>query len=221
MSPRSLFAFCMAVLAGAAFAATPDELVPVQSRYLDKVYLRPNADLASYRRVLIDSVQVEIRNDWLTHMNAYNRDVSRWVGPEVGLRIARETASSLQGIAGILRARTVNALPIGNRRYSRLQICATSPPCRPLQFASPLNHGIIPPWRVKTFTRDAGQATLLLEARDAMSGTLLGRVEHRGIAREMGGQLTFTNDVTNRFWFDALFRRWAESCVAEFEAGKY
>jgi uncharacterized protein DUF3313 len=214
MNPRFLLAFCMTVVAGAAFAATPDELVPVQSRYLDKVYLRPNADLAAYRRVLIDPVQVEIRNDWLTHMNAYNRDVSRWVGPEVGLRIARETASSLQGIlAEAFKARGYEIATAPEPGVLRV-----SPTVVDLYVNAPDRFS---PWRVKTFTRDAGQATLLLEARDAMSGTLLGRVEHRGIAREMGGQLTFTNDVTNRFWFDALFRRWAESCVAEFGAGKY
>jgi hypothetical protein len=204
----------MAVVAGAAFAATPDELVPVQSRYLDKVYLRPSADLAAYRRVLIDPVQVEIRNDWLTHMNAYNRDVSRWVGPEVGLRIARDTASSLQGIlAEAFKARGYEIVAAPEPGVLRV-----SPGVIDLYVNAPDRFS---PWRVKTFTRDSGQATLLLEARDAMSGTLLGRVEHRGIAREMGGQLTFTNDVTNRFWFDALFRRWAESCVAEFGAGKY
>jgi hypothetical protein len=214
MNPKVLVAFCMAVAAGAAFAATPDGLVPVQSRYLDRVYLRPNADLASYRRVLLDPVRVEIRNDWLAHLNAYDRSVSRWVGPEEGLRIARETASSLQGIlAEAFRARGYEIAAAPEPGVLRV-----SPGVIDLYVNAPDRFS---PWRTKTFTRDAGQASLLLEVRDAMSGTLLGRVEHRGIAREMGGQLTFTNDVTNRFWFDALFKRWAESCVAEFEAGKY
>jgi hypothetical protein len=208
MNPPVLFAFCMVLAAGAAFAATPDGLVPVQSRYLDKVHLRPDAALAGYRRVLIDPVQVEIRNDWLTHMNAYDRSVSRWVGPDEGLRIARDTASSLQGIlAEAFRARGYEI--VGTVEPGVLRV---SPGVIDLYVNAPDRFS---PWRTKTFTRDAGQATLLLEVRDAISETLLGRVEHRGIAREMGGQLTLASEVTNRFWFDALFRRWADSSVAE------
>ena len=72
---------------------------------------------------------------------------------------------------------------------------------------------------MKTFTRDAGQATLLLEARDAVTGTLLARVVHHGIAREIS-RINPASDVSNRFWFDTLFRRWAADCIAEFEAGR-
>jgi len=214
MKSRVLLGLCIAIAAGAAFALSPDGLVPVQSRYLDHVYLRPDADLAAYRKVLIDSVHVEIRNDWLTRMNAYSWSASRSVGPEEGLRIARDTAFSLQGIlAEAFRARGYEIVAAPEPGVLRV-----SPSVIDLYVNAPVR---VSPWRTKTFTRDAGEATLLLEARDAMSGGLLGQVVHHGIAREMGGQLMLTDDVTNRFWFDALFRRWAESCVAELEAGKY
>jgi hypothetical protein len=72
---------------------------------------------------------------------------------------------------------------------------------------------------VKTFTRDAGQATLVLEARDAVTGALLARVMHHGIAREIS-RINTAGDVSNRFWFDTLFKRWAADCIAEFEAGR-
>ncbi|HYS76842.1 MAG TPA: hypothetical protein VEM38_12185, partial [Burkholderiales bacterium] len=75
------------------------------------------------------------------------------------------------------------------------------------------------PWTVKTFTRDAGQATLVLEARDAVTGTLLARVVHHGIAREIS-RINMAGDVSNRFWFETLFRRWTADCIAEFEAGR-
>ena len=74
------------------------------------------------------------------------------------------------------------------------------------------------PWRTRNFTRDAGQAILYLEARDAVSGAVLGRVVHRGIAREVN-RINVTDHVSNHFWFDTMFRRWAENCVAEFQAG--
>jgi len=68
--------------------------------------------------------------------------------------------------------------------------------------------------------RDAGEATLSLDVRDSVSGTLLARIIDRSTAQEMrapataGGQLTANpaDSVTNRFWFDALYRQWADYC---------
>ena len=105
MSLQALFILCVAMIGGAAFAAEPqaasqamDEgLVAVRSRNLDELYLRPNADLAGYRRVLIDPVRAEMRSDWLKNLN-YTRNVSRWVRPDDAQRIATEAASSLESI---------------------------------------------------------------------------------------------------------------------------
>ena len=65
------------------------------------------------------------------------------------------------------------------------------------------------------FTRDtAGLATLSLEARDAVTGALLGVVVDRGTATHVQ---TFSRatKTSNQFWFDAMFRQWASFCVAE------
>src|SRR5712675_2848406 len=102
---RAFFVLCVAVLGAAACAAqpqTPSEaaregLVAVQSRYLDELYLRPNADLSAYRKVLIDPVRAEVRSDWQKNLN-YTRNVSRWVGPEDAKRMAAEAAASLESI---------------------------------------------------------------------------------------------------------------------------
>ena len=66
---------------------------------------------------------------------------------------------------------------------------------------------------------------LVLEARDSVSGTLLGRVVDHRTAREgtKGTQLSDvrrTTTVSNNFWFDTAFRRWAATCVKEFETAK-
>ena len=216
---RAFFVLCVAVLGAAACAAqpqTPSEaaregLVAVQSRNLDELYLRPNADLAAYRKVLIDPVRAEIRGDWQKNLN-YTRNVSRWVGPDDAQRIAADVASTLEStIAETYKARgyEITAAPEPGvlRLSARIADLYVNAPDR------------FSPWNVKTFTRDAGQATLLLEARDAVSGTLLARVVHHGIAREIG-RLNMAGDVSNRFWFDTLFKRWASDCIAEFEAGR-
>jgi uncharacterized protein DUF3313 len=216
---RAFFIPCFAVLGAAACAAQPqapseatrEGLVAVQSRNLDELYLRPNADLAAYRKVLIDPVRAEIRGDWQKNLN-YTRNVSRWVGPEDAQRIAADVASTLEStIAETYKARgyEIAAAPEPGvlRLSARIADLYVNAPDR------------FSPWNVKTFTRDAGQATLLLEARDAVSGTLLARVVHHGIAREIS-RINMAGDVSNRFWFEALFRRWTADCIAEFEAGR-
>ena len=75
-----------------------------------------------------------------------------------------------------------------------------------------------PPGINKTFTRDAGQATLVLEARDSVTGTLLGRAVDRRKAEETRNTPTRATGVSNSFWFDTMFRRWAANCVKEFES---
>ncbi len=216
---RAFFVLCVAVLGAAACAAqpqTPSEgaregLVAVQSRNLDELYLRPNADLAAYRKVLIDPVRAEIRGDWLKNLN-YTRNVSRRVGPDDAQRIAADMASTLEStLAETYKARgyEIAAAPEPGvlRVSTRIADLYVNAPDR------------FSPWTVKTFTRDAGQATLLLEARDAVGGTLLARVVHHGIAREIS-RINMAGDVSNRFWFEVLFRRWTADCIAEFEAGR-
>jgi hypothetical protein len=219
MNLQALFIVCVAVLGGAALAAEPqaasqavrEGLVAVQSRNLDELTLRPNADLAAYRKVLIDPVRAEVRSDWVKNLN-YTRNVSRWVGPDDAKRIAAEAAASLESIV---------TQTFKERGYE----IATAPEPGVLRLSASIADLYVnapdrfSPWTVKTFTRDAGQATLLLEARDAVTGTLLARVVHHGIAREIS-RLNMASDVSNRFWFESLFRRWTADCIAEFEAGR-
>src|SRR5436309_8355267 len=102
MNLQTLSIVCVAAVAGAACAAEPqvgsqaagEGLVAVHSRNLDELTLRPNADLAAYRKILIDPVRAEVRSDWQKNLN-YTRNVSRRVGPDDAQRIAADMASTL------------------------------------------------------------------------------------------------------------------------------
>jgi hypothetical protein len=59
---------------------------------------------------------------------------------------------------------------------------------------------------------EAGEATLVVEARDSTTGALLGRVLDRRETRS-SGRMQVTTSVTNLSDFEALFRRWADTCV--------
>jgi len=218
MNAKTLFILAIATLGGAAFAApspqpapaTRDSLVPVQTRNLDEFYLRPDANLASYRKVIIDPVQVSFDSNWMRKMND-TRDVTRWVSKDDARRIAEEMASSLGNIvAGEFKARGYEIAAAPGPGVLRLSPAAVD------LFVNTLDAQ--PPGINKTFTRDAGQATLVLEARDSVTGTLLGRAVDRRKAEETRNTPTRATGVSNSFWFDTMFRRWAANCVKEFES---
>ena len=65
----------------------------------------------------------------------------------------------------------------------------------------------------KSFTRQAGRATMHVQVRDAAGATLL-ESQQRSDAGDMGRLQRATN-VSNRFWFDALFRDWSDEVAKE------
>ena len=190
-------------------AATQAGLVSVQSRYLDEVYLKPAADWAGYRKVLIDPVQVALRPNWRRDLNE-SRDLSR--------RISVTDAAEIVQQATEVMARTV-ADVFAAKGYE----IVTAPGPGVLRVSSSvLDLDIYEPDVTSSrptalFTHDAGTATLRLELRDAAAGTLLGVVVDRGTATQIR-QINRTNQTTNLFWFDAMFRLWTANCIAAIRA---
>jgi hypothetical protein len=201
----------------AAAPATSDGLVPVRSWNLDELYLRPNADLANYRKVVIDPVQVAFRSDWNKDFVDPHASIRRLTQDDVR-RIADETASTLQSaVAEAFKARGYEVAAAPGPGVLRL-----SPSVTDLYVNAAEN--LATGGTTKSFTKDAGEATLVLEARDSVSGTLLGRVVDRRTAQETKGtqisDVRRTTTVSNSFWFDTMFRRWAATCAKEFETAK-
>ncbi len=224
MNLHTLFVLSIAALGAAVAAplqaaspATYEGLVAVQSRNLDEFYLRPNADLASYRKIVIDPVQVTFRKDWNKDFVDPHGSTRRLSQDDVR-RIAGDTASAMQSaVAEAFKARGYEIAAAPGPGVLRLSPSITE---LYVNAAEDLATG----GTTNSFTKDAGEATLVLEARDSVSGTLLGRVVDHRTARESKGtqirDVRRTSNVSNNFWFDATFRRWAASCVKEFEASK-
>ena len=195
--------------AAAAPAPASDGLVAVQSRSLDEIYVRPDANFQGYRKVVIDPAQVELRKGWLRSINA-TRGPSRWPTPEDAKNITDTAATSLNDIvvaAFAARGYEIATMPeAGTLRVTpRVTDLVVNAP----DVASAYPQAI--------YNVDAGEATLTLEVRDAATGALLGRVVDRGTAHELSSRLNRVLGVTNAFWFDALFRQWAANCLREFE----
>jgi hypothetical protein len=66
---------------------------------------------------------------------------------------------------------------------------------------------------VTAFTRQTGRATLRVQAQDP-AGAVVMKAEQRSDAGDMG-RLQRATDVSNRFWFEALFRDWSQDVAKE------
>ncbi len=219
MKLRTVLIVSFVAFGGAAFAApgpgaaapvTHEGLVPVHSRTLDRFYLRPDANLSGYHKVMIDAVQVQLNKDWLRNVND-PRYVAR-IRPEDARRIADETTANVGTIiADAFRAHGYEIVTAPGAGVLRL-----SPRVNELYVNAP---DVFPPGKTRALAREAGEATLLLEARDAVSGTMLAVIADHAIAKDMM-RLTQATSVSNTFWFDGMYRRWALNSVAEIEAVK-
>ena len=84
----------LAAPTGAASPARNDGLVPIDSRRLDEVYVRPDTKFQAYRKVIVDPGMVAMHKGWLKSINA-TRGPSRWLVPEDVQNITDQAATDL------------------------------------------------------------------------------------------------------------------------------
>ena len=212
MKLKAYLVVIMAALGGATALAAPyettapasyDGLVAVQTRNLDKLYVRPNADLARYQAVMIDPVTVEFSKDWNRSVND-PRYTTR-IRPEDAQRIADQTTGSVGDIlAAALTQRGYQIVTAPGPGVLRL-----SPHVTDLYVNAP---DVFPPGVTRSFARDAGEATVTLEARDATNGTLVAVISDHATAQDML-RLSRATDVSNAFWFEGMFKRFAANGI--------
>jgi hypothetical protein len=172
---------------------------------MDAAYLLPGADFRTYTKVMIDPAQVAFHNDWMKNMQRATPGVSRDITQEDAEKIATAARSGFGDVFNeAFRAAGYEVVTGAGPGVLRL-----SPAVINLYINAPeaMSAGL-----TRTYTLEAGEATLVLEARDAVTGAPLGRVlDRRETRRSVGLQLTST--VINMSDFRILFRRWADICV--------
>lgn len=197
----------LVVLSMPAFAATSPELdglVQVKPKRMDEAYLLPGADFRQFTAVLIDEPDVAFDKDWMRNMNE-TRSLSRRVSQADAEQIAAATRS---GLVEVFQAEFRKA------GYS----IATAPGAEVLRLSPAIVRlyvnapDVMTPDRSRTYTIDAGEATLVLTARDSVSGAVLGMAVDRREARGTGF-VTWSNSVSNRSDFRRLFQQWAKICI--------
>jgi hypothetical protein len=193
-----------ATAASPGIPATTEGLVKVPSKRLAAVYLLPGADFKAYTKIMIDPVQVSFRKGWLKDVNS-SRGTTRKVSEEDAQQIAEAMRTGFQDIfASEFKAKGYEIVSAPGPDVLRLSaevanVYLNAPD--PMAGAG-----------VRTYTVEAGEATLALAARDSTTNAVLGIAVDR---RTTGGagHATFTTSTSNRFEFEELFHDWARACV--------
>lgn len=208
---------CALILCGFAIPAsakdesggTWDGLVEVKPKRLDAVYLQPGADFRPYTKLMIDPVEVAFRKDWMKNINDSRVGLSGRITQADAEKIA---AAAREGFDEVFNeAFTAKGVQIVTEPGP--DVLRLRPGVIDLYIAAPdkMQAGMS-----RTYTVEAGQATLFLEAVDSTTGSLLGRALDKRATRD-SGRAQVANSVTNRADFKALFKQWAEICIKGFE----
>ncbi|MCM2329070.1 MAG: DUF3313 domain-containing protein [Lysobacter sp.] len=205
-SPASIAAAALACLAASlALAQAPRDtegLVAVKAKNVDEAWLLPGADFRPYRKVLLKRAEVAFQKNWV-------RDMSQSTGSRVGPRVSDEEAMNI-----VETARTgfdeIWAVAFRKVGYEVVNapgegVLEVAPRVVDLYINALDRHTSSPS---RTYTVQAGEATLHLDVRDSRTGTLLGRVADR---RETMKTATpqMASSGRNASDFAQLFATWA------------
>lgn len=201
----SLFLAALALTVGSApvvakAPATWDGLVQVKSKKLALAYLLPSADFRAYSKVMFDAPEVAFSKNW---QRDYNRSTMT-LGGRVSDKDMRDAVDGAK----------VSLSKIFPERFSEQGYQVVTEPgpdvlrlslaVIDLEINAPERNL---PGRSRTYAVDAGEATFAVEARDSLTGQLLGRAVDR---REAGDGPAYRRSYTsNMADFEALFDTWA------------
>lgn len=212
---RNVAAALLILAVGVAQAQAPkvsasDGLVAVNAKQVGQAWLLPGADFRPYKKVLLKRAEVAFQKNWA-------RDMSQSTGSRLGQRVTDEDAMKI-----IEAARTgfdeIWAVAFRKVGYEVVNapdegVLEVAPRVVDL-YINALDRPTSSPSR--TYTVQAGEATLHMDVRDSRTGTVLGRVADR---RETMKSPTpqMVSSGRNASEFAQLFAAWAVIAVKGLE----
>lgn len=200
-------------VAGAAVAAEApaswDGLVEVKPKRMDAAFLLPGADFRPYTKLMVDPTQVAFSKDWMKSINDQTRDLSRKVTDEDAARILESARANFDDV--FREAFTKAGYEVVSTPGPDVMRVATGVLNLHLNAPDTMSAG-----RSRTYTTNAGEATLVIEVRDSMTGALLGRVIDQRETRT-SARLQMATSVSNTSDFRMLFRTWARIATTGLE----
>ena len=206
LSAVAVTAIC-GTAAHAAAPATWDGLVQVKSKKFALAYLAPGADFSVYHKVMIDPVEIAFKKNYVRDYNSSHRDLGSRIRDSDVERMVEEgskSATSIFAKAFSDAGYQVVSEPgpdVVRAHIGVIDIYVNAPDIRSAG-------------RRTVAAPEAGYASFVVEARDSMTGALLGRALDKKYAGDSIGRIR--TSVSNRADFEALFRSWSKQAVAEF-----
>jgi hypothetical protein len=182
-----------------------DGLVQVKPKRLDAAYVLPGADFRAYTKVMIDPTQVAFRKDWLRNINRSRLGVADDVSQKDADRILADARADFSDVFASAFTRAgyqVVTAPAAD-------VLRVSPSVIDLYINAPDTPTA---GRTRTYAMESGEARLVIEVRDSVSGALLGRAVDRR-ETQYTGELRWSNGVTNGTDFRNLVQQWAATCT--------
>jgi hypothetical protein len=187
---------------------TFDNLVPVKDAKMGMAYIDPEADFSVFKRVAILEPLVAFRSNW---QREQNRSRSRNISARDMERIKADVATLFERVfTERLEAAGYEVVDGANEdvlllRPAIIDLDITAPDTRTAG-------------RSRTFTASTGAATLYIQLFDSLSGDVIGRAADRQAVRRAGGNLTWSNSVTNSADARRMMGGWADNLVGFLDA---
>jgi hypothetical protein len=196
------------VASAPANAAKPpdtwDGLVKVQSKRLDLAYLQPGADFRVYTKVMLDPTEVAFAKNWQRDYNSSSRDLAARVSDrDIQQALVKGVAASNEIFAEAWTQGGYQVVTEPGPDVLRIKTGVVNITVNEADKQSP--------GRSVTLAPEAGQATFFVEARDSLTGALLGRAVDQRYAGDYGS--VWRTSASNRGDFRDLVKGWARDGV--------
>jgi hypothetical protein len=198
--------FALAPLAHADAPLPPAGFAPVKTQKLDQ--LRTSADRASLasRKVVVAPVEVQLDRDSIDNGSVHGRSLRE--KPDLP-RITREMSDSVHNeLANALRAKGYELVSAPGPGVLTVRVSVHDVVVSAPQVDAPAV--------ISSYTREVGKATMRLEVQDSSGATRVWSLDRR-IAGETRQPIP-ASSVSNRFWFESMFRNWAGDVASELAA---
>lgn len=198
----ALLAAPVATLAQDAAQDTFDGLVLLPDSKVAAAYVDPEADFSGYNKIMILDCYVAFKKNW-------QRDHKR-AGSNISVS-SSDMEKIKAGVAELFREVFTEKLG-GDGGYEIVEaagedVLLVRPAIIDLDVTAP---DTMSAGRTSTYTASSGAATIYIELYDSVSGDILARAADRKAAERMGGQITYTNRVTNKADAKRMLGAWAD-----------
>jgi hypothetical protein len=205
-SAAVFFAVVLAALpleARQSLPATWDNLVKIDSKKMAGVYVLPGADFRPYTKVMLDPTEVAFKKDWQRDYNNTTRGLNQRITNNDVEKMIEAARSGFTDV--ITKAYTDAGYQIVTTPGDDVLRVKTAVINLDVNAPDTMSAG-----SVRSYSEEAGSATVVFEAHDSMTGAILGRAVDSKMAGDTS-PLFIRNRATNINDFKKLFRAWAEA----------